>query len=345
MKLWLEKLHLDLNVNWKLSRNQTTFKINYIVHFETELGHFRSEIAPNVRYGETPESIAQQFKLWSSRTDLESIINITSLSRALDESSLLHALRFGLESVFLSLLATKEKKSLSSYLGLVAPKAVPTSFSMPITAVSEIKDYLAPLKRFQSLKIKVDSQTGTEMLAEIKKHTNAALRIDANEGWKDLDSFMRFQEGLKGMNIELIEQPFPSSMAAAYRELKKKTPYVILADESIEDVGDFAELSGQFHAVNIKLMKTGSLIRARDLLNEAKKHQMKAMMGCMIETTIGISYGMLFGGMVEYVDLDGFLLIKDEPFGLVKENDGDLELRFFSDKQGQCDKKDFFRDS
>jgi hypothetical protein len=73
-------------------------------------------------------------------------------------------------------------------------------------------------------------------------------------------------------------------------------------------------------------MKTGSLIKARDFILEAKRHHMTAMMGCMIETSIGISYGMLFGGMVEYVDLDGFLLVKDEPFKLVNETNGILSL-------------------
>ena len=86
------------------------------------------------------------------------------------------------------------------------------------------------------------------------------------------------------------------------------------------------KIAKQFHAVNIKLMKTGSLIVARDFLREAKKHNLEAMMGCMIETTIGISYGMLFTGMVEYVDLDGFLLVKDEPFHLVSEKEGLLSL-------------------
>ena len=73
-------------------------------------------------------------------------------------------------------------------------------------------------------------------------------------------------------------------------------------------------------------MKTGSLIKARDLIKEAHAHGMQVMMGCMVETTIGISYGMLFSGMVEYVDLDGYLLIKNEPFRLVTESEGILSL-------------------
>ncbi|WP_408095387.1 enolase C-terminal domain-like protein [Peredibacter sp. HCB2-198] len=326
MKIWLEKIHLDLKVNWKLSRNQTTFKKNFIVHLDTDIGNFKSEIAPNSRYGETPETIEDQFVSWATQVDIKSIKTIPALVQNLAKVKLFHSLSFGIESAFMSYLAVLNNQDLSTFLALPRPVPVATSFSMPITPIGEIKDYLAPLTRFKSLKIKVDAETGTEMLHEIRKHTNVPLRVDANEGWKDLDQFMRFQETLKGMNIELIEQPFPSSMVREYKELKKQTPYKLLADESIEDVGDFNELSQQFHAVNIKLMKTGSLLKAKELLLDAKKHNMTAMMGCMIETTIGISYGMLFGGMVEYVDLDGFLLIKDEPFKLVGESDGLLTL-------------------
>jgi L-alanine-DL-glutamate epimerase-like enolase superfamily enzyme len=326
LKLWLELIHLDLKVNWKLSRNQTTFKKNFIVHLETDKGRFKSEIAPNSRYGESIEKIENQFQEWLKLVDLNSIKTSEILLENLHKLPLLHSLSFGIESAFLSYLAALNGKSLSAYLNLPAPIKVATSFSMPITAVAEIKEYLAPISRFKSLKIKVDAETGMEMLQEIRKHTSVALRVDANEGWKDLDQFMLFQESLKGMNIELIEQPFPSTMVNEYKELKKQTPYKLLADESIEDVGDFNELSKQFHAVNIKLMKTGSILKARNLLLDAKKHNMTAMMGCMIETSIGISYGMLFGGMVEYVDLDGFLLIKDEPFRLVNEAEGILGL-------------------
>jgi len=325
MKLWIEKIHLDLKVNWKLSRNQTTFKENFIVHLETSIGHFRSEVAPNIRYGETIENISTEFDLFKSSLNLDRINSIEALKDSL-QGVKLHALRFGLESVMLSYLAKLQGRDLSSYLGLVAPKKVSTSFSMPIIPVNEIEEYLKPISRFTSLKIKVNAETGVDMLREIRKYTSAKLRVDANEGWNNFEDYLKFEKSLNGMNIELIEQPFPSSMNDEYKELKKITPYKLLADESIEDVGDFSELSKQFHALNIKLMKTGSLLKARDLLMEAKKFGLESMMGCMIETTIGISYGMLFSGMVEYVDLDGFLLVKNEPFHLVSEAEGQLTL-------------------
>lgn len=317
MKISLEKIHLDLKVNWKLSRNQTTFKENFIVHLSTEIGEFRSEIAPNIRYGETHESILEQFNQWKDSTDF----TLQSL-----DSNLHHSLRFGLESVILSHQAKKEGRSLAQVLGLSPWERKETSFSMPIIPVGEIKEYLEKITRFRHLKIKVNAETATDMLLEIAKYSNAKLRVDGNEAWTDYDQFLRFQEKVKHLNIELMEQPFPSHCSAEYKSLKKISSFELLADESIEDVGDFEELSSQFHAINIKLMKTGSLIRAKELIEEARRYHLKTMLGCMIETSIGIEYGMLFSGMVDYLDLDGYLLIKEEPFNLIKEEEGFLSF-------------------
>ncbi len=97
MKLSLEKKHLDLKVVWKLSRNQTSFKENFIVHLHTMSGDFRSEIAPNIRYGETPELIEKQFNEWIEKNDITKITNLAMLAVDLDQTKLFHSLRFGLD--------------------------------------------------------------------------------------------------------------------------------------------------------------------------------------------------------------------------------------------------------
>jgi L-alanine-DL-glutamate epimerase-like enolase superfamily enzyme len=325
MRLEIEKIRLDLTVNWKLSRNQTTFKENFILRFETPIGVFLGEVAPNIRYLETPESVEKEFFDWKKSVDFFSEFSLKNLSEILLPIRA-HSLRFGLESVFLSYFSSLQKKTLSEFLGLSSPRKVETSFSMPILPVGEIKDYLEKVKRFKSLKIKVNADSAVETIREVRKYSTQKLRIDGNEAWRDFESYKKFEETLKGAQVELIEQPFPSSMNEEYASLKRVTPYKILADESIEDVGDFSKLSQQFHAINVKLMKTGSLLRAKELIESAREYNLQVMMGCMIETTVGISYGMLFSGMVDYVDLDGFLLIKDEPFQLVKESEGQLSL-------------------
>lgn len=317
MNITLDKIHLDLKVNWKLSRNQTTFKENFIVNLEADGLKFQSEIAPNIRYGETHESILKQFEDWKKTTDysLESL-----------DKNLHHSLRFGLESVLLSHKAHLSGQTLSQFLGLSPWVKKETSFSMPIIPIGEIQEYIEKIRRFRHLKIKVNAETATDMLLEVAKYTDAKLRVDGNEAWTSFDDFMRFQEKVGHLNIEMMEQPFPSSCVDEYTKLKPISRFELLADESIEDVGDFNELSRQFHSINIKLMKTGSLIRAKEFIDQARAHNMKTMLGCMIETSIGISYGMLFSGMVDYLDLDGYLLIKDEPFRLMKEEEGFLSF-------------------
>lgn len=258
MKISLQKIHLDLKVNWKLSRNATNFKENFIVKLETPHGVFLSEIAPNIRYLETLEKIQSEFDEWVCHNKLSEILDLETLTHALDKKKLLHALRFGLESVFIKYFASSHGTTLSQFLNLpLGEKYLKTSFSIPIMEVGEIRDYLSHIHRFDFLKVKVNAQTASETLKEIKKYSQAKLRIDGNETWKDFDEYMRFQEELKGMKVELIEQPFPSSMQDEYKKLKKQTPYIILADESTEDVSDFNSLAEQFHAINVKLMKTG----------------------------------------------------------------------------------------
>ena len=138
---------------------------------------------------------------------------------------------------------------------------------------------------------------------------------------------MKFYEKVKYLPIEFIEQPFPASMKEEYKELKKIINHELMADESIEDVADFSELSLMFHSINIKLMKTGSYFKARDLMKEAKKYQMKCMVGCMIETSLGISSAMNLASFGDYFDLDGSLLLKNDPYSMIKEENGNIILK------------------
>lgn len=162
--VWSFEKVLNLKVNWKLSRNQTTVKENIIVTVRTNHGTSSSEVAPNIRYGETIENIfaqIEEFKVLSENSKTSE-----DLLSKLDQINFKHSLRFALESCLISDIAKSKKQSLTEYLGLPLIKSVPTSFSMPIIPVNEIEDYLKPISRFKSLKIKVNAETGTEMLAK-----------------------------------------------------------------------------------------------------------------------------------------------------------------------------------
>ena len=167
-----------------------------------------------------------------------------------------------------------------------------------------------------------------EFLEEIKKHTNKKLRIDANEGFDSLSEFLRFEEAIKDFNIEFIEQPFPVHFKQEYKELKKQSIFEIIADESVEDDFHPEELCEMFHGVNIKLMKAGGLLRAKELLEKAKSYGLKTMIGCMIESSLGISEALYLAHLADYLDLDGHLLISNDPYpDMIEFKNGFLKIR------------------
>ena len=315
MDLAISSLKLDLSVPWKLSRNESLFKNNFIITLR-ELGFItQSEVAPNIRYGETPEIIISEFEEFKTLPG--------SFLERLDARSWKHSLRFALESVWLNLEAQKKGISLAQHLSLKGPFEVETCFSVPIMEVADVKAYVEKLSRFKSLKIKVNSTCATELVKEVHHYApHANLRIDGNEAWNDLEEYLRFEETVSHLPVEFIEQPFPAARKDLYLALFSETKFCIMADESIEDRDNLDELITMFHAVNVKLMKTGSLMKARDFLIRARSLGLKTMIGCMIESGLGISYALYLSELVDWADLDGFLLIKNNPFPLVEEKEG-----------------------
>jgi L-alanine-DL-glutamate epimerase-like enolase superfamily enzyme len=108
--------------------------------------------------------------------------------------------------------------------------------------------------------------------------------------------------------------------------LKKTCPFDLIADESIEDQGDFDFLKTQFHGVNMKLMKAGGYLNGLKILNSAREKGLKTMVGCMIESSLGIYSAYNLASNVDYLDLDGFIIIKDDPFNLLVEENGYIKL-------------------
>ncbi|MFN8576488.1 MAG: enolase C-terminal domain-like protein [Candidatus Sericytochromatia bacterium] len=324
--IWnIEELKLPLKFTWKISRNSSDEKTNFLIRLNDNGLESLGEIAPNVRYGETHELILSQFNNFKSKYN-ENIKTIEDFTIFLDSLNLFHSLRFGLESAYINLICKKQNIHPAQYFGLNLPNKLNTSFSVPIVEISEIKEFISSLKRFESLKIKVNSETGLEMVKEVVKYTDQKLRIDGNEAWNDVNELIKFIENIKSYNIEFIEQPMPSKLVEEYKYLKKLCPFDLIADESIEDKGDFSELKQQFHGVNMKLMKAGGYINGLKILNEARKNDLKTMIGCMIETSLGIYSAYNLSDKVDYLDLDGFLIVKDEPFKLLKESNGALFL-------------------
>lgn len=323
----IEQIKLNLKYTWKLSRNATDFKLNNIITVGDGKHKGKGEVAPNIRYNETPELMLSEFERFANVAP-STCIHIEEFTLLLDSLKLPNALRFGIESAYIHFRCAQSGESVCDYLGIQHPTKIATSFSLPIMPADEIAAFYKQhhLERFTRLKLKVNAEYAHDLLQALSKVTRQPLIIDANEGWKNPDELLSFLHELTPYNIDIIEQPMPAGLDAEYVYVKKQSPFLLIADESVCDHADFDTLKHQFHGINMKLMKAGGYINGLRLLNEAVKHNMHTMVGCMIETSVGISSAMNLCAGVEFIDLDGFLIIKDEPFGIIEENEGQLRV-------------------
>jgi L-alanine-DL-glutamate epimerase-like enolase superfamily enzyme len=164
------------------------------------------------------------------------------------------------------------------------------------------------------LKVKLGTGRDQAIIGAIREVTDKPIRVDANEGWTNIETAKKHISFLAENNIELVEQPMPSAMHDEMTRLKQWSPLPLMADESFIGDENLGQIAEAFDGINIKLMKTGSLVKAREVIRKARQFNLQVMVGCMIESSLAISAGALVGTWADYVDLDGFLLIRDDPY-------------------------------
>lgn len=329
VKWTLEELELPLKFVWKIARGSKTHSHLFFVQVQDDSILGRGEISFNVRYGETPESIRECFARFQKNVPPQ-LKSVEELIHHLEEGDYPLSFRFGVESAFVHFLANLVEKPVSNLLGVRGLNSLYTSFSIPMMDPGEIKGFIEEhqLTRFRSIKIKVGDENAVDMVKQVQKYYQGNLRIDANEAWTDPDDVIRYVDKLgEDCPIEFMEQPLKAHCHDEYLYLKDRSPVDIMADESILS-GDVTEYHrDRFHAVNIKLMKSGGYFKAIKQLKTAKELGLRTMLGCMVETSLGISSAMNIAHGVDYFDLDGFLFLKRDPYQLVSEEKGKI---FFS---------------
>jgi L-Ala-D/L-Glu epimerase len=326
IKWTLEDMNLPLKFSWKIARGEAAFKNNFLVRLKLDDLEGLGEVAFNQRYGEDKERLKEEFDTFSRDfpQDISSIEQIMDYTTKLELSQ---SLRFGIEAAFVDYLVKASGQGISELLGVPSVQSARTSFSLPIMGPEEIRDFLLThnVARFDSLKVKVDAQSAKEILAEVFKHYTGRIRIDGNECWTKAEDVLEFLRSLPDINrIDFLEQPLSSDCHEEMVELKKLSPVELFADESLTDQNVTEYFSERFHGVNIKLMKSGSYLKAIHQLRQARRLGLKTMVGCMIETSLGISSAMAISYGADYLDLDGCLLIEKDPFNLLHEDSGKL---------------------
>lgn len=192
--------------------------------------------------------------------------------------------------------------------------ALESSFTIGIDSPEMIKIKIAEASEFNILKIKLGRDNDKEIISTIRNITDKPIFADINQGWKNKESALENIFFLKENNVRLIEQPMPENCLDEIAWLTERSPLPVIADESCRTVEDFYNIKDCFHGINVKLMKTGGIRNAEKLIQVARKSGKKIMLGCMTETSCGISAASQIISFADYADLDGNLLIENDPF-------------------------------
>ena len=279
---------------------------------------------PDRFYGETPETMSAVFPLLLADVDPASLaIDLGETEAAREHLARLAttradrirgngAAKCAIDIALHDLVGKVLGVPVHALLGLPA-LAPPTDFTIGIDEPAIVAERARRAVDFPALKIKCGGPADLATLRAVREVFAGPIRVDANTGWSRADAEALLPE-LVELGVELIEQPFP---ARAYRDLawlQERSPLPIVADESCVAFEDLEALVGVVAGINVKLAKCGGIAPAHEMLSEARRLGFRTFLGCMEETSVGIAASAVVASLAEWVDLDGNLLLADDPF-------------------------------
>jgi L-Ala-D/L-Glu epimerase len=195
--------------------------------------------------------------------------------------------------------------------GLSTDRIPHSNFTIGIDTIEVMVQKLLEMPGWPIYKIKLGTKYDLDIVRELRKHTDAVFRVDANCGWTADEAIANSHE-LAKLGVEFIEQPLPAAQWEEVKCVYRESALPIIADESCISEEDVDRCVGHFHGVNVKLVKCGGLTPARRMVTRARELGMKAMVGCMTESTIGISAIAQLLPLLDYVDMDGAALLASD---------------------------------
>lgn len=305
---------LPLKHPFGISRSTRTEVENVFVSMEA--GGYRGfgEAAPSSRYGEDAKAVCDFIEQLPGDF-FDEIQAPEQLAVKLDVSTPpVQSARVALEMAWLDWWGKKHDSPLWELWDAPSNTGPVTSFTIGLDKLDKMAEKVREAKEYPVLKVKLGDGRDRDIIETIRKETTRTLRVDANEGWKNLEEAGANIEYLESQQVELVEQPMPAGQVEDLKALKAQSPLPICADESFEGDEDLDIIKEAFHCINIKLMKTGSLVKGLDIIKNARAADLKIMIGCMVESSLADTASALLSLWADYADLDGHLLIEEDPF-------------------------------
>ncbi len=315
MILTARPLNLPLRHAFSTSRSTQHVAENVLLEIRdgelTGLG----EAAPITYYNQTQESCIRALGRMAARIGSRDVFELETIltelrSRHPTEPSAIAAVDIAIHD----LIGKKLKLPLWKLWGLDPKKTPQTSFTIGIDSMAKVVAKVGEAEKYPVLKIKLGVEGDMEILKEVRKLApKKLLRVDANCGWSVKEAILKAKT-LEKLGVEFLEQPIPSGNNAALKKIKNGIGIELMADESSLVPGDIPPLAGCVDGINVKLVKCGGLREGMKMITIARALGMKVMLGCMIESSVLISAAAQLSPLADYADLDGNVLIADDPF-------------------------------
>ncbi|MGB8657128.1 MAG: dipeptide epimerase [Candidatus Zixiibacteriota bacterium] len=321
MRLTYHTIDLELEHPFRISRSVTQIKKNVIVNIDEGIG----EAAPSQYYGENAETVIEcldkvKDQLGDDPFQIESIL--ANLDRKIAGN---FSAKAAIDMALHDLVAKRLNVPLYQLLGLDGKAPLVTSFTIGIDTPEMMKEKTRQAKGFLVYKIKVGVENDVEMVKAVREVTHARIRVDANAGWK-ADQALKKINQLQEYEIEFVEQPIDPQDQAGLRRIKEQTEIPIIIDEHLMTSKDIPGFVGLCDGINIKLAKCGGIREALRMIHVARAHGLKVMLGCMIESSVGIAAAAQLGSLSDFLDLDSNLLIRNDPYEGMRTKDGRVYL-------------------
>jgi L-alanine-DL-glutamate epimerase-like enolase superfamily enzyme len=321
MKLHWEPITLDLKTTFRVAHGASDQRYNVLVHLDDGVG----EAAAVPYYGETQNGIIEYLK---SVPDLgDDLFDLDAVLAKRPAGS--RAARSAIDEALHDLWGKKLGQPLHKLFGLNPNNLPLTSFTIGMDE-PEVMAQQAKASGHPVLKVKLGSEKDEAIVAAIRKATDARLRADANAGWTR-EQALQIIPRLVDYDLELIEQPLAVDDVEGFFWLKKKLraqniTMPIFADETAKTSHDVAKLAGAIDGVVVKTMKSEGIREALRMIHTARAHDMQIMLSCMVESSVGVTAAAQLAPLCDYADLDGPLLIKNDPYTGLKYDGAKITL-------------------
>ena len=327
MQIAWEYIGLRLRHTFTIARSSKDIEPCVILRLEHDGLTGYGEAAPSERYGETAETVMEFLKKVDLRGfrdpfDTEEILSAVDAIAPGNTAA-----KAAVDLALHDWIGRNLAMPLWKLHGLSVDRTPLTSFTIGIDSLAVIEQKVHEAEPYPILKVKVGVPNDEEIIRTIRRITDKPIRVDANEGWKSKEQAREKILWLEQQGVQFVEQPLSSRDLAGTAWLRSQVHIPLLADENVTRLSDIPRLKDAFDGINIKLMKCGGMREALRMIHTARSLNMKIMLGCMIESSVGISAAAQLSPLVDYADLDGNLLITNDPFVGVGLRDGKLILR------------------